>query len=164
MSPRTRGFTLIEMMVTVAILAVLMAVASPSFSNLRLTSSLANIANSLVASARLARTSAIARNTTVTMCPSSTGTSCSSLGGWEQGWVVLAGTTVLGKEPAITPGFKVNTTATTLGFDATGAGATQATFTVCRNSPTVGSEERVVELTATGKTTVRKSKTGLCPG
>ena len=167
MDQRARGFTLIEMMVTVAILAVLMAVVSPSFDNLRLSSTLTGIANQLAASANLARTTAIARNTKVQMCPpDASGTACSTTGDWAQGWVLLAGTTVIANESAVSAGFKVtaaNTAANKLEFFSTGAGATQATFTVCRNTPSVGSEERTVGVRATGKTTVVKTKTGSCP-
>ena len=80
-----RGFTLIELVVTLTVAAILLAIAVPSFYDATLGSKLASYANNFVASVSLARSEAIKRNAAVTLCASSDGASCAS-GGWEQGF------------------------------------------------------------------------------
>lgn len=62
---RCGGFTLIEMIVTVAILSILLAIAAPSFQTLLANMRLRSTAESLMAGLQLARTEALRRNTSV---------------------------------------------------------------------------------------------------
>lgn len=64
-SARSRGFTLIELMITVSVLAVLLAVAVPSFQTLIINMSLTSAANEVTAALQQARMEAIRRNRTV---------------------------------------------------------------------------------------------------
>jgi len=161
-----RGFTLIELLVTIALVAILLALAAPSLRDASLSSTLAANANRLVASATLARSEAIKRNTPITLCTSINGTSCATTGQWEQGWIVLNGATVLLYEQAAPAGFKITASpagTASLSFQATGVGSTQADyFTVCRATPTAGIQERVVSVWATGRAYVKKTTTGVC--
>src|SRR5262245_54788327 len=83
------GFTLIEMMVTIAIAALLFAIGVPMFRNASLGARLSAGANNLLASVQLARSEAIKRNVQVTLCASSDGATCAAAGGWEQGWIII---------------------------------------------------------------------------
>ncbi|TFW09375.1 prepilin-type N-terminal cleavage/methylation domain-containing protein [Oxalobacteraceae bacterium OM1] len=163
---RPHGFTLVELVVTMAIMAILLAVAVPSFKDATLSTSLGGYANSLVASSFLARSEAIKRNATVKMCVSTDGQQCAT-GGWEQGWIVAYTdgttntTTVLQRQAAATSGFHINGDVSTITFQPTGVGATQATLTVCRATP-VGPHERVVTVSATGRASIAKTTTGSC--
>jgi len=156
-----QGFTLIEMMVVISILGILLAIAMPSFSEALLSSKLRSYANNLVASVHLARSEAIKRNAVVTLCASSDGTSCS--GDWKYGWVILsAGDAVIQTQQAVDVNFKITGTNTTLSFQPTGVGATQDAITICRETPTTGSQERVVTISATGRPSVTKTSAGSC--
>jgi type IV fimbrial biogenesis protein FimT len=156
------GFTLIEAMVSIAVMLVLMAIAVPSFKDASLGSQLRASANDLVASAHLARSEAIKRNTVVTMCMSSDGENCATSGGWEQGWIVR-GATTLRQHAAVPSGLTITAGGlTSLSFQPTAVGATAAVFTVCRATPSVGPEERTVTIDATGRPWVRKTANGVC--
>ena len=83
------GFTIIELMVTVALLAVMLAVGIPGFANLFQVNNIAEISNRFVSSMMLARSEAISENTTVIMCQvNGAGTACDNDGQWEDGWTV----------------------------------------------------------------------------
>jgi type IV fimbrial biogenesis protein FimT len=165
------GFTLVELMITIAVLVIVMAIALPSFNDMTLGSKLRSQANDLVAGAVLARSEAIKRNAIVRMCVSADGASCIA-GGWEQGWVVFhdadddgtldAGETVLLQHQAAPSGFKITGTVASVRFQGTGVGATQATLTACRATPSVGGQERVVTISLTGRASVERTNTATC--
>lgn len=156
------GFTLIELMIALAIAAILLAIAVPSYSGSRLNSQLRASTNELIGSINLARSEAIKAGATVTLCASSDGATCG--GAWNQGWVVRRGADVLHSASAIAAGFRITESSgnATLLFQSTGVDATAAVFTLCRSSPTVGGHERVVSLDATGRAFVRRTTTGSC--
>lgn len=164
------GSTLIELVVTVLILAILVTVGVPSFSDATLGSRLGSYANELVTSAYLARSEAMKRNLPVTLCTATNGISCAASGGCEQGWIVLEASTstVIQHQQARAPGYKVtaedasNAAIYSLVFQPTGFGATPAKFTVCRCLPRAGKQERKVTLSATGKPAVERTETGTC--
>jgi type IV fimbrial biogenesis protein FimT len=75
------GFTLIELMVVVSVLAILMALAAPSFSGLIASQRGKTVASELFMALSKTRSEAIARNASVTLSPKS--------GGWQNGWQIL---------------------------------------------------------------------------
>jgi type IV fimbrial biogenesis protein FimT len=162
---RAAGFTIIELMVALVVLAVLLALAVPNFNDASLSARLNGFANSLVASAQVARSEAIKRNATITLCTSADGDTCAASGGWEQGWIVVNEATgaVIQHQQALPSQFKVTEAGGNeeLSFPATVVGATTATLTVCRSDP-VGSEERVVTVSGTGSAYVTITTAGTC--
>lgn len=88
-----RGFTLIELIVTIALVAIVATLGIPSFSATLNNNSLASEANRLVAHIQLARSEAIKRNRVVTLCRSGDGVRCGSGSGnraYEAGWLLYA--------------------------------------------------------------------------
>ncbi|WP_185957738.1 GspH/FimT family pseudopilin [Tepidiphilus olei] len=82
------GFTLVELMVTIAVLAILLAIGIPSFASLIASNRLTSATNELIASLQTARTEALRRNVRVTVCPAApTATACS--GAWRDGWMAF---------------------------------------------------------------------------
>jgi type IV fimbrial biogenesis protein FimT len=83
---RSRGFTLVELMTTIAILAIIAALAMPGFTTLINTNRLAGLSNEVAAMLQTARMESIRRNQRVVVCPSTDGSSCTTAVQW-QGWV-----------------------------------------------------------------------------
>lgn len=77
---REAGFTLIEMMISLVVLAVLMTLAAPGFREFILEQRIKAASFDLFASLTLVRGEAIKRNTTVFLVPAT--------GGWTNGWCV----------------------------------------------------------------------------
>ena len=159
-----RGFTLVELITAVAVLAVLVALAVPNFNDATLSARLNGFANSLVAAAQVARSEAIKRNATIKLCASDGGETCNGTD-WEQGWIVVNDdeTVVLQVHQALPSEFKVTEEDDTLeiSFPGTVVGATTASLTVCRSAP-VGNEERVVAINGTGSASVAITTAGTC--
>ena len=82
------GFTLVELMVTIAIVAILTAIALPSFSTSIRNSRLASTTNEFIAAVNLARSEAVKSNRTAQVCASADGATCGT--NWSQGWIVWA--------------------------------------------------------------------------
>jgi type IV fimbrial biogenesis protein FimT len=100
-----RGFTLVELLVVLAVGSILLAIAVPGYAFLMNTSRLAAITNDLVTALHLARSEAIKRGIRVTVCksanPMAAAPACSATAGWEQGWLVFVDG---GARGAIDPG------------------------------------------------------------
>jgi type IV fimbrial biogenesis protein FimT len=84
------GFSAVELMVTVAVVAVLSAIAFPSFQTTLQSNRVATATNELVASLSLARTEAIRSNRYASLCPSAAGNACG--GALSDGWLVWSDT------------------------------------------------------------------------
>lgn len=83
-----RGFTLIEMLIAVALLAVILTTAIPALGRFVEQQRLTAAANQLVGHLQFARGQAINHNTRVAACPSSDGLTCTGGNRWEIGWIV----------------------------------------------------------------------------
>lgn len=88
-----RGFTLVELLVAIAIGAILLTIAIPGYSFLVNGSRLTVVTNDLVAALNLARSEAIKRSMRVTICTTSNAINaipaCDASASWEQGWLLF---------------------------------------------------------------------------
>lgn len=83
------GFTLVELAITVVVLAVLVGISIPLFTGLINGSRLTGNANELVAALQIARSEAIRRNVRTTICQSADGLTCANATPW-RGWIIFA--------------------------------------------------------------------------
>jgi type IV fimbrial biogenesis protein FimT len=90
---RMSGFTIVELMITVGVASILLAVAVPSFNQMMVTNRLTTQANDFVSAINFARSEAIKRNTTVSLCRvgSATDTACAAAAGNWSNWIVTPG-------------------------------------------------------------------------
>ncbi|MBK5969787.1 MULTISPECIES: GspH/FimT family pseudopilin [Thiorhodovibrio] len=87
-----RGTTLLELLVTISIAAILMSVAVPSFQSMMRTNRIASVTNEMVRALMLARSEAVSRGLNVSLCntanPNADSPSCAG-GTWATGWIVF---------------------------------------------------------------------------
>jgi type IV fimbrial biogenesis protein FimT len=87
------GFSLIELMVVVAMIAIISAIATPNLRRFLVQAEVRSAVNDWTQALVLAKSEAIKQNRQVTLCPSSTGSGCTATASFEIGWIVKTGTT-----------------------------------------------------------------------
>ncbi len=82
------GFTMIELMVAIVIVAILISLSVPSIRAISANNQIAVANNSIITGFNLARSEAVSRGNAVSICPSQNGTACAN-GKWDTGWIVF---------------------------------------------------------------------------
>jgi type IV fimbrial biogenesis protein FimT len=145
------GFTLIELLVVMAIAGLLLGLAVPSFSEMMRNNRLTTEANNLVTAFNIARSEAINRRGTITVCPSTNQTSCNG-DSWDDGWIVLDDNTneVIQVFSAMKGNPTIDSTADSVQYTAAGFlnGGAAISIGICMEG---GDEGRQINITATGR-------------
>ena len=150
-----QGFSLIELMVTITILAILIAIAGPSFTSSIRESRIATLSSELQGALQLARSEAVKRRVNVVICRrNDAGTACENGVDWGNGWLVqqtggdvikvwdsVQGMTITGPNAGTT--FRSNGMASASSFAVTHSGCTDQ-------------QKRDLSVSATGTTTLEK--------
>jgi type IV fimbrial biogenesis protein FimT len=170
---RTRGFTLLELMFTLTMAAILMGLAIPTFRTMSASNRIITQANDMVAAVNFARSEAITRNSNIVFCraTSATATACApSLANWTNwilrtpaGVVVRRGTVnTYGGSVRVNSDFILDAvTFASDGLARTGGGlVVNRAFTVC-SSVLDQDNIRRIELGAGSRLSTTKS-TGVC--
>lgn len=143
---RLRGFTLIELIITMAVLAVVVSIAAPSFQSLMANQRVKAAADELLMSIMYARTEAIKTRSAIAVVR--TGDD------WGNGWSVKQGDVVLRKDDKsglLVSGFAGDK----LTFSRNGRLSTEATFSVCDEAGKA--EGRKINVSLSGQARVTKS-------
>ncbi len=87
---RNRGYTLLELMITLAIAAILLTVTVPAYRVQRLNAHMTAASTDIISNFMSARAESVGRNTHVTVCKrNEDGNACVTDGNWEQGWLTF---------------------------------------------------------------------------
>lgn len=87
------AFTLIELMVTLAVFTILVVLAVPSMNSYTNSNRLSTETNSLVGALNIARSEAVKRRTNISVCKSADGATCGdNTVSWGNGWIVFVNT------------------------------------------------------------------------
>ena len=86
------GFTLVELMIVIVVLAIILTLGVPSFRSIIQNNRATTTANDLVAALQTARSEALKLRADVTVCPSAGGAACDDgSDDWSVGWIVCSG-------------------------------------------------------------------------
>jgi len=145
------GFTLLELMIALTIGGLLLGMAVPSFTNMIPNNRLTAEANNLVTAFNIARSEAINRRGTITICPSTNQTSCNG-DSWDDGWIVLDDATdeVIQVFSAMKGHPTIDSTADSVQYTAAGFlnGGAAVSIGICMDGVDQG---RQINITATGR-------------
>lgn len=167
-----RGFTLLELMVTLAVAAIVLTVAVPSFTNLIVRNSLTGEANELISAFNLARNEAIKLNQNTRLCHSDNGVNCTAPGaaGW-QGWLIAdTGNRVIASG-FFSANLRTTGTANTDVIQFTSNGLIRnningaplgGTFTICSDSEQVPQNARLMNFVSGGRVSVDAARIEEC--
>lgn len=147
------GFTLIEMIAVAAVMAILVAIAVPSFKDMMLATRVRTTASDLLQAVMLARSEAIKRATSVDVVPYA--------GGWAQGWSVMVGAMTIETHDA--PGnVAIDANAAgNLTFRLDGRVSTGVrSLTVYTTESSAGIAARCIMIDASGRPTIRTDGDG----
>jgi type IV fimbrial biogenesis protein FimT len=183
-----KGFTLIELMVTIALVAILASLAVPNFAPVIASTRLSTATNELYASLAQAKSEAIRTGNRVTICPSATGTSCATATTptWSNGWITFIDATRTTALPVVDAGESILQVGQPISSDIVITGSTPyasyssdgttrlingglyaATIRVCSTSNRLNNNNRTrdIQISRTGRAVIVKT-TGVaraCP-
>lgn len=163
-SLNARGFTLVELLITIAIAAILLSAGMPAFTDFLRDNRLQGAAGGMVADLAAARSEAARTYLTVSVCPSSAGTACDGAD-WNTGRIVYVdadgdGSPGAGEIIRWSPPIRSGPTATATGFGTlvqfrpTGAAVTAGSIELCdERTAEVG---RRIDVSAAGRVSLRR--------
>jgi type IV fimbrial biogenesis protein FimT len=175
------GFTVIELMVVVAMLGIITAIGLPSLRSMLITSEVVETTNDLVLVMKRARSEAMKRGRDVRICSSTDGETCSgSANNWSSGWILFDDANNNGQVDEVQgeliwvkqldAGSQLTVTATDSAFDVfvdygyTGvlAGGLAGGFNVCSGYGADGYPRRELRISVSGDVVFLKNTAVIC--
>lgn len=162
----SRGFGLMELMITITILGIITVIAVPTFQTIIQNNRAVTLSTAFITSIHLARSEAVKRGTFVTMCPSANAafTACGNSASWNNGWIVFsdpdnngviaAATDRIGVQESFEEGTTVTTAQSRITFSNTGFLASGATNITLGATDCAGNHGRTVAISAAGRPSV----------
>ncbi len=140
----SRGFTIIELMVVVAMVAVIAALAAPGLRSFSAGQQVRSVTIDLTTDLLLARSEALKRNAAVSVTPRS--------GGWAAGWVVSSGGADLNTHEAANAAVQFTNAPTLITFNEFGRVASPTTAVRITLTSTADAQAaRCIELDTSGR-------------
>ena len=167
---REGGFTLIELMVTIGILAIVLAVGVPSYRNIVMDNRLASQANLFATSIKLARSNAVKFQRSATVCSSTNFDAavptCGGSPDWSTGWIVWVdkdrdaatdANEVISVSGPVHRASELKGTVNRFTYDGRGFASTPAgDLTLCDSRS--GEMGRVIKVNTTGRTNISRQE------
>ena len=132
------GFTLIEMIVTLAILAILITIGLPAVQNMINDNRMLAQANQMMGMLNMARSEAQKKSRRVLVCASNNQMVCSNNNNWKDGWMVqVVGADIIQQKVAIEGNISIrgvvftNTATGQIQFDRLGLADSSGSFVIC---------------------------------
>ena len=143
----SKGFTLVELLITLAIAAIILSMAVPSFSSIITNNRITTQTNELISSLSYARSEAVRRSELISLNSGSAD--------WHTGWTIQDNlNNVIRNHPAFDGASTLTGPAVPITYLATGfvAGGNEIEFTLCDDSP--DSTGRSILISVTGRASV----------
>jgi len=172
------GFTIIELLITLTLVAILIALAAPSMREAMMSIRITSHTNDLMGDLAIARSEAVKRNVRMVLCASIDGATCADGANWNQGWIVFPDVDADGAQDGGVPEEETLKSHAalkgepTIGLSCVGAAnkrityrptgmssAASAVFTIC-DSRTTTNAGRTITINQTGRVV---SARGTCP-
>lgn len=165
------GLTLVELMITLVVIAIALTVAVPGFTNFIRGNRVTSQANEFLVSLTFARSEAIKRGRPVAVCASSDQATCSGSNDWDAGWIAftdddgtagdLDGTDELLRvhDALSASSLTADGGGTFVRFNGDGLAEADDDFTLTPNG-CEGNQQRSIDMSATGRASV---STEACP-
>lgn len=163
--PRRRGFSLYELLMTLALVSIIIGLGLPSFGALVADKRLRVETDALFHAVHRARQESIVRRRVVTLCASVDGRSCDAGNRWSQGWIVFANKGLAGQdvraadealiaEHRVGEGVHIAANRASFSFRSTHQRATNGTLVVCDANAVAAT--RAVVISYTGRPRVAR--------
>lgn len=170
MKTRHAGFTLVELMVTVAIIAIAAGIAMPNLASLVANYRLTTSANTTLAAITMARAEAFKWGKRIVVCTSSDASSCDNSATWASGWIVFVDNNNDNARTTSEPLLRVGAASPNMEITGSNGAENLVAFTTrgatmfASGSPTItfgisGNLSRELLITPTGRASVRKGST-----
>ena len=158
---KNSGFTLLELILTVAMISIVMAIAIPSMTTFNQNDRLVTNINTMIGHLAYARSEAVKRSQQVSICVSNDAATCTGGNNWEDGWIIyidadasntfdateeiLRAQQALGSNQTITP----TTFASQVTYDYRGFATSTGSFQLCDNRS--GPYGKTISISNTGR-------------
>jgi len=158
---KNSGFTLLELIMTVAMVSIVMAIAIPSMTTFNQNDRLVTNINTMIGHLAYARSEAVKRSQQVSICVSNDAATCTGGNDWEDGWIIyidadgsntfdaseelLRAQQALGSNQTLTP----TTFASQVTYDYRGFATSTGSFQLCDNR--TGPHGKTINISNTGR-------------
>ena len=169
MTTNYRGFSLLELLVVLAIAGILLAIGMPQLRQMVVNGARREASTGLYIALNRARSEAIARNATVTVCSrdlAASAPACAGTANWMNGWMVFVtsavdgSSTTLSVQQPVSTALRFQTAPTTaISFDASGRTTSVADFRLCPGATARDQRSRLISVRRSGGISLKESAT-----